>query len=170
MMLLRKPLISGALLAAVIWSGSSSGAILPGNADGWYTWQIEAPDASTTMCCYSRLGANDPQPGCDLDSRNLSFSNNVDCTSVPGDVQVYVRMVKGIPTAIRVLSSNCPATAASSIEDHGLVSAAENVSWFKTVIEDRRLDKDVREAALFALLQSNSDEAYVYIDNLLSRN
>lgn len=166
----RKLLTSCTLMAAIIWCGSSSGEILSGNADGWHTWQVEAPGASTAMCCYSRLAANDAQPGCDLDGRNLSFSNNIDCASAPGTVQVYVRMVKGMPTDIRVLSSNCPATAASKVQDHGVASAANNVSWFRTVIEDRRLNKDIREAALFALVQSNSDEAYAYIDNLLSQN
>jgi hypothetical protein len=78
-------------------------------------------------------------------------------------------MAKGVPRNIFVLSSLCPVSTESTIEDHGTVSADDNLDWFRTLIEDRRLPKDVREMALFALVQSNSDKGYVYIENLLSR-
>jgi hypothetical protein len=168
-MSLRKLIIGSALLGAVIWSGSSAGALLPANADGWHTWQVDESGASTTMCCYAGIGSKDSHRACNLDGRHLSFSNNADCAAAPGTVQVYVRMIKGEPKDIRVLSSNCPVTAESEIQSHGVISATENVNWFRKIIEDRKIDKSLREEALFGLVQSNSDEAYVYIDSLLSQ-
>ncbi len=38
------------------------------------------------------------------------------------------------------------------------------------ILEDRRLDKDLREQALFWLTQADSDEAFEYIDRVLSDN
>ena len=67
-----------------------------------------------------------------------------------------------------MLSSNCSVTAESAIEDHGLVSAAESVAWFRSVIENRRADRDVREQTLFALVQTESDAAFRYLDRLLT--
>lgn len=45
----------------------------------------------------------------------------------------------------------------------------EAISNIRSIIEDKHLGKDVREEALFALVQSNSDKAYAYIDTLLSQ-
>ncbi len=38
------------------------------------------------------------------------------------------------------------------------------------ILEDRSLDMDIREQALFWLAQDESDEAFEYIDRILSRN
>ena len=88
--------------------------------------------------------------------------------AAPGTVQIYVHVENGVPENIRVLSSNCQISAASAIADHGLVSVVENVAWFKSIIENKSLDMDAREEALFGLVQSESDAAYAYIDGLLS--
>jgi HEAT repeat protein len=42
------------------------------------------------------------------------------------------------------------------------------VKALAAVLEDRKLDKDVREQALFWLAQSESDEAFAYVDRLFS--
>lgn len=99
----------------------------------------------------------------------MSFTSDGDCAAALGAVQIYVHVEKGLPGNIRVLSSNCQVSAASAIADHGLVSVVENVAWFKSIIENEQLDIDVREEALFSLVQSESDAAYAYIDGLLSR-
>ena len=77
-------------------------------------------------------------------------------------------MSAGRPTDVWVLSSACPVTAASAIEDHGQVSAIDSVEWFRSIIESRRVDRDVREQALFALVQTESDVAFSYLDRLLT--
>ncbi len=83
-------------------------------------------------------------------------------------MQIYARFKNGKPVDIRALSSNCPVSAKTEITDHGLISIDENVAWFRNVIENRQLDMDVREEALFALVQSESDAAFNYLDTLLA--
>ena len=85
-----------------------------------------------------------------------------------GLVQVYVNMKHGEPVDIRVLSPECPVSTATKIIDHGLVSTDENLAWFRGVIENPRQDMDVREDALFGLVQSGSDSAFDYLDALLA--
>jgi len=107
--------------------------------------------------------------GCDLDGRNISFSDGGDCAAAPGTIQVYVRLQNGTPKDIRVLSSNCPVTTESTVTDHGLISIDENIGWFRSIIENRGIANDVREEALLSLVISGSDAAYVYLDGLLTR-
>lgn len=137
--------------------------------DGWHTWQISASSASTMMCCFSWRKGEPSNAGCNLDGRGLSFSNNGDCAAADGGVRIYARLTDGELSGIHALSSNCAVTTATPIEDHGQVSVADNINWFRAVIENRRQDKKVREQALFALVQTNSDAAYQYIDKLLSK-
>ena len=119
------------LIGTLAWNQPSSAEILPANANGWHTGQVD------------EVG--------------------------PGVVQIYARMKNGVPVNIRVLSSECPVTAEGTITDHGLVSVAENIYWFRRVIENPRLDMDVREEALFGLAQSESDAVFEYFDALLAR-
>ena len=167
-MRLSSLLLYGVLMGAVVWSESSAADLLPGKADGWHTWQVDEPGASIEMCCFTWRRGDGTRGGCDLNGRNISFSDDGDCSAAPGTIQVYVRLDNGTPKDIRVLSSNCPVTTESAVTDHGLISAGENIGWFRSIIEDRTLASDVREEALFALVLSASDAAYAYLDKLLS--
>jgi len=169
MMLLRRLITCGALLGAVIWSGSTNGAIMPSHADGWHTWQIDEPGASTTLCCYSRMPGKHSRGGCKLDGRRMTWTNDGGCAAAPGTIRIYVHMVDGLPEEILVLSSQCPVSPPTELADHGLVTEDESLGWFRTIIEDRGLARKIRKKALFALVQSNSNKAYAYIDKLLSR-
>lgn len=82
---------------------------------------------------------------------------------------MYVKFDGGKPAGIRVLSSNCPVSSELEVSDHGLVSADENLDWFRDVIENKRLDMDIREEALFGLVQSETDAAFDYLDSLLTQ-
>jgi len=162
-------LASGVLLVAVFFSNASNADILPGDANGWHTWQVDEPVASTEMCCLTwKRGSKGRGKGCDLDGRNISFSDNEECAAVAGTMQVYVRFDHGVPEDIRVLSSNCPVSTQSAVTDHGLQSVDDSIDWFRSIIENRKQDHDVREEALFALVLSGSDAAFVYLDNLLT--
>jgi len=165
---LAKMALLGVLLGAILWGSKATAEILPDKADGWHTWQVDEPAASTEMCCFTWKRGDKSRQGCNLDGHSIAFSDSGDCAVAPGTIQVYVRLDKGEPKDIRVLSSNCPVSTESQVADHGLVSADANLNWFRTIIEDASQSKDLREEALFALVQSNSDAAYVYIDNLLS--
>jgi len=168
-MRLSKLLMIGVLLGAVAWSGDSAAEILPAGADGWHTWQVDEPSASTEMCCISWKHGGQSRGGCNLDGNNISFSDSGDCAAAPGTIQVYVQLQNGTPRTIRVLSSNCPVTTQATVADHGLISVAENMDWFRSTIENRGLAQDVREEALLALVISGSNAAYVYLDGLLTK-
>jgi hypothetical protein len=156
------------LIAALAWSESTAAEILADDVSGWHTWQIDEAAPVARMCCFSWKRGARSRGGCDLDGRNIGFTNDGDCSASIGSVQVYVRMNRGEPVDIRVLSSECPVSAATEITDHGLVSEQENIAWFRNVIENPRQDMDVREDALFGLVQSESDAAFDYLDSLLA--
>ena len=156
------------LIGTLTWNQPSSAEILPANANDWHTWQVDEVGSVARMCCFSWTRGAPRQAGCDLDGRNFGFTNDGHCASESGVVQVYARMENGVPVDIRVLSSECPVSAEGTITDHGLVSVAENIYWFRHVIENPRLDMDVREEALFGLVQSESDAVFDYFDALLA--
>ena len=166
---LSKLIMCGVLLGAVAWGNAAAAEIPTGNSDGWHTWQVDEPGASTEMCCFSWNKGNGSRSGCSLDGKSVGFTDSGDCAAAPGTVQVYVKFEGGIPGDIRVLSSNCPVSSESEIADHGLVSASDSLSWFREIIEDKDQTSDVREGALFGLVQSGGDAAYAYLDRLLSR-
>ena len=168
-MRVAKLVACGVLVGAIAWSSPSVAEILAVDSDGWHTWQVDEPNASTEMCCVTWRNGSKSRNGCDLDGTNISFSDSGNCSAAPGTMQVYVRFDRGTPRDIRVLSANCPVSTKTPVTDHGLVAVAENINWFRTIIENRTLDQDVREEALFALVVSGSDAAYVYLDHLLTR-
>ncbi len=159
-----------AMLLAVLLAGTEAiaSAFAGSQPDGWHTWQIDAPDPAAEMCCFSRGDDSNVRTGCNLDARRVRFIHRGDCLSEAGKVQVYVQFDAGRPTEIRVLSSECPVTADSEIRDHGVISTADGIAWFRSIIEDRSSDNDLREQALLGLVQSQTDAAYDYIDQLLS--
>ena len=166
---MRKLIVCGVLLGAVAWSGALAADSLEIDGDGWHSWQVDEPGASSEMCCFTWKRGDKSGQGCNLDGDHVAFSNSGDCSAAPGTLQVYVRINKGEPEDIYVLSSNCPVSTASEVSDHGLVSGADNISWFQSIIENKRLSMDIREEALFGLVQSESDAAFDYIDYLLTQ-
>ena len=157
------------LMGAAVLNSATADEILQPKADGWHTWQVDEPDVSSEMCCFTWKRGDDSRKGCNLDGHSIAFSDSGDCAVAPGTIQIYVRLDDGKPTDIRVLSSNCPVSTESEVADHGLISVGESLAWFRSIIEDQRLDIDIREEALFGLVQSESDAAFDYIDSLLTR-
>ena len=157
------------LMGAAVLNSATADELLQPKADGWHTWQVDEPDVSSEMCCFTWKRGDDSRKGCNLDGRSIAFSDSGDCAVAPGTIQIYVRLDDGKPKDIRVLSSNCPVSTESEVADHGLISAGESLAWFRSIIEDQRLDIDIREEALFGLVQSESDAAFDYIDSLLTR-
>ena len=84
-------------------------------------------------------------------------------------VQIYVLIEDGRPARIRSLSWNCSQPARENLVDHGSISSNESYAWFRAVVEDATVDEDIRDAALFGLVESGADEAFAYIDRILSR-
>lgn len=161
-------ILFGLAMATSVLTSATADEALRIKGDGWHTWQVDEPGVSSEMCCFSWQHGQSSRRGCKLDASSISVSDSEDCGVKPGSIQVYVRLVSGEPRDIRVLGSNCPVSVDSGLTDHGLVSSAENLGWFRNIIENRSLDRDVREEALFGLVQSESDAAYAYLDALLT--
>ena len=152
-------------LLAVAFPATAKG---PGTLDdGLHTWQVEGT-TDVQSCCYGWRHGKVAKGGCQIDRSSVSVSINGDCAAGPGAAQVYVRVSGGVPVGVWVFSSACPVTAEDEILDHGIVSAGDSVDWFRSVIEGRDVEQDVREKALFALVQTESDAAFRYLDRLLT--
>lgn len=83
--------------------------------------------------------------------------------------QFYVLVENGRPVRIHSLNWNRQKPTREAIEDHGRVSAVESYAWFRGVVEDAAVDEQIRDAALFGLVESDSDDALEYIDQILSQ-
>ena len=155
------------ILAPLVWS-TAVADIVATKSDGWHTWQVDEPGVSSKMCCFTWNDGEMTENGCHLDGRGLSMTDHGDCAAAAGTVQIYVKFQREKAKDIRVLSSNCPVRSDSKISNHGLVSAAENLAWFRNLIEDRNSTEELREEALFGLVQSGGDAAFEYLDRLLT--
>lgn len=85
------------------------------------------------------------------------------------ETQFFVRIEDGKPVRIHSLSWNCQKPTKEPAIDHGRMSATDSFAWFRAVVEDAAVDKHVRDAALFGLVESGSDDAFEYIDQILSQ-
>lgn len=153
----------------IAWSKSTAADMTIASSEGWHTWQIDDAGRESRICCFSSRRSDSSQAGCKLDGRHNGYVNDGDCAAEPGRIQFYAFVEGGKPIRIVALSSNCPVSSNTAIKDHGIVPASDNIGWFRRLIENRGLSPHIREEALFALVQSDSDTAYTYIDGLLSR-
>ena len=183
------------LLVAIV--DSEAHAAEPGASlnEGWNAWRVAASETEGTRCCFSWSIGKPTMKSCDLDRRRgVSITN--DSPELTGEMQIYALVEMGTPTKVVALSPQCPVSAATPINDLGLVPAADSISWLKAqirgddelsedalsaiaahegavgvlieTVEDRRRGKDLREEALFWLVQSDSDRAYDYLTSLLT--
>ena len=122
------------LFAAAIHSHSALAEIAGLGENGWYSWQVEGVESAPEMCCYTWKKGTANRKQCDLDRRSGGFSSTDD-ESLAGDgVRVYAQTRSGNVTRIRVLSSQCPVTADTEINDLGIVDTADSVAWLQPFI------------------------------------
>lgn len=157
-------LLAGFVMTSHAWAAEA----ISTDSGGWHTWRIEASGSVNTWCCFSSRASEKTGIGCNLDAGSISLSKDGNCASAPGEVQVYARIDRGEPGIIRVLSSACPVTTDTKVTDHGAVTIEQNIAWFRTVIENPGLDIAIRQEALFALVQTETDAAFEYLDTLLA--
>ena len=178
---------------------SSKAAEIEFAADGWYVWEVEAGTHGRQACCYSWNGGVAAMTGCQLDGRQRGFSITDDCSLNSDRLRVYVQVQSGIAGNIRALSAGCPVQANGEIADLGAISTDASIDWLNQQIkarpgrssellaavsmhadpaaftsltgfvEDRSMDQNLREEALFWLAQSDSNLAFDYLERLLSR-
>jgi hypothetical protein len=136
---------------------------------------------------------------CNLDGRQGGFTIGGGCELDSDDIRIYVRVRDGKPNRVRALNAECPVTTKSEVRDLGAVDPDASVRWLASrvgddkgldpellsaipmhageaaiatltdLLEDQGRPMSLREQALFWLVQSESDEAFDYLDRLLTR-
>ena len=186
-------LLASALLLAAIYSESAAAPNF--DTDGWHTWRVQSVDDSL-RCCGTWISGKLTSSGCNLDTgRSTRICDDL---ATSDEVQIYVQSEAGRVIEIRAFSPQCPVESEHGIHDLGLIDNAESLAWLspylradselgedaiaaiaahagpeafaalRTLLEDRRLDMDVREQALFWLVQGGSDAAFDYVETLIT--
>jgi len=135
--------------------------------------------------------------GCRLGHGEHDLAATGNCEVGSDSMQVFVEVKNGRVRDIRALSSGCPVSIAGDVRAVDDVSTADSIAWliaqvdgsprvaedaimalsFHTepaavealvgLVEDTARRHDAREQALFWLVQTESDEAFAYLDRLL---
>lgn len=145
---------------ALMWSAPAVSAPTDGDTDGWYKWQVDGGMTTGSSCCKSQT--------CNLDGGHGIVISSSPCETSSGSATLYVRKDDGQPTQIRVFDSSCEVSSSETITDMGPMSQDDSVAMLLDIVQERNIDIEVREDALFWLAQSNSDTAFEYFDRLLS--
>ena len=188
------------VLLIATWTDSSAAEFAAPKDDGWHVWHVQGVAGGANACCYRWRASNVSTQGCDLDGRHGDSITLGDCDISGDQVSVYVRIDAGRVTRIRALTANCPVTTRTKVNDMGEVDNNASVAWLlrqvdadsrvadgalaaisahagddafvalRTLLEDRGRRQKTREQALFWLAQSESEQAFDYLDALLSSN
>ena len=152
------------LLFFLAWTDGGAAEFAAPIDDGWHVWQVESSSSSR------------------------EFDD------------IYVRIKDGAVSKIEIHTWNCDQRNRSPLTELGIVPNSASVAWLKKfldsdtrlsegaiaaisvhsgdeaftvltdLLEDRSRGKKTREQALFWLAHSDSDQAYEYLDKLLSSN
>ena len=167
--------------------------------DGWHTWRVAASEGAPDWCCFTWSAGVAQKRSCDLDGNNMSFGSSDDRMYKPVEMQLYVLMRDGEPEQIKALSPSCPVKTDKQLVDLGLIDSDSSAEWISNEIrtgyddtdeafaaltvhagdagfelltefvEDRSSDDEMRKKALFWLAHSDTEQAFAYIDNILTR-
>ena len=180
-------------VSVIVYAERATAAIPQFDSDGWYTWRVEAVDDSV-RCCGTWSSGRLVSRGCNLDTDGpVAGCGDLGAS---GEVQIYVRVADGTVTAIRALSPSCPVETEAELRDLGRIDNGESVAQLRryvsqpgelsdaalaavsshagpeafTLLRDIIRDgnhPDVREQALFWLVQTDTDEAFEFIEELV---
>lgn len=75
----------------------------------------------------------------------------------------FAKLKNGEPVKIYVQNSRCNSNSNRPATDHGAITTEDNLVWLQAVIENRSFGRKIRENALLALVQSESDATYAYL-------
>lgn len=178
-------------------AGNAMAQALALSTDGWHSWEVPAGAGGRNACCYRSNHGAATVTGCDLDKDGGGFTLG-DCNTLSANTRIYVRIDNRKVADLHAFSASCPVRTSTEVRDHGEVASDESIAWLqaqlerdtdiadealaaiamhsddvsfaalRTVIEDRSRDKEMRENALFWLVHSGSEQAYRYLDRLLS--
>lgn len=185
-----------AFAVLMLAAAADSRAALPAmTQDGWYRWETAAGSQGATACCYQWRHGSIGRAGCRLGGSG-GLSLDVDCEVTSDRLQVFAEVRNGRVRDIRALSSACPVETSEPARDLGAVDTATSIGWLHglmddravredavlaismhenaaamrsltALIENRHVDMELREQALFWLVQLPDDAVYRYFDRLL---
>ena len=194
--LLRGALLLAAVLP--LPAAFAAGVDVP-DTDGWYRWQTTAAESAARACCHEFKNGVVIRCRCDLDDRGQGLAFDAGTIGGERLLNVYVKVEDGVVKRVRALAADCPADTATPVAELGAVDAEDSIAWLRAalasspgvaehsvdaialhgggagldaligVIENRDFRRSLREHALFWLAQSDSDDAYEYLDGLLGR-
>ena len=165
--------------------------------DGWYRWEVESGSHGHHACCHRVVDGKLLQTGCELGNGANVFNIHGQGTIDPKAVQVFAEVRNGKVYKIQALSGRCPVRADAPVRTIDGVTTLESITWLEShihdresvmeeavmaisfhadseaftslsgMVENRELAFPIREQALFWMVQSGSDETFVYLDRLL---
>jgi hypothetical protein len=164
--------------------------------DGWHTWRVSTTEVGADQCCFEWYSGEARRTACDLDSRRVSFGFSDSVADESALIQIYALVQDGEVTKIRALSSQCPVTTKTEIADMGIVESDDSIRWLEKFVTPRtkmsthalaaisvhggtnslNMLVDVaqhdaslenRKNAIFWLVQTESEQAFAYIERLL---
>ena len=186
-----------ALLLSVTFAPQLTAGEIKLDQDGWYRWEVAAGAGGEKACCYRFNNGNVQRVGCRLGHGMDEFDSQEPCDIRSDSMQIYVEVRDGRVREIRPLSSACPVRSETDIRIIEDVTTADSIAWLKQqvndqpaladeaimalsfhtkevalqalfdLLENRDQWQETREEALFWLIQSDYDEAFVYLDRLL---
>ena len=156
--------VLAALLIAAFAYGERASAAMPAfEADGWYTWRVQAATPDTLRCCGTWSAGKMISGGCNLDTgRTASGCGDFG----PSDeVQIYALVVNGDVTRIHAFSPQCHVESEQQIRDLGVVANGDSVSRLKTYVAP---DSSINDDALAAIASHAGDEAFDFFEQLIT--
>ena len=167
---------------------------------GWYTWRVTTNDYESRWCCADWSRGRALPVTCNLDGKGRSYTSDATGLVSSDEIQIYAQLHRGRVAQVHTLSPHCAVETKTEIRDLGLVDTGDSIDWLqrqvtlrsavaedallaistheeaaaleslRRYIEDRSLDLDLREQALFWLVQSDSELGWAYLDDLLGDN
>ncbi len=167
---------------------------------GWYTWRVSTNNYDTRWCCAEWSRGRATPVTCNLDGSGRTYTSDSSGLRSSDEIQIYARLQRGKVTRIQTLSPHCAVETTTGIRDLGVVETSDSINWLqeqvtlrsavaedallaistheegpalqslRRYIEDRSLKPELREQALFWLVQSDSEAGWAYLDDLLGDN
>ena len=152
------------VLLIAAWADSGAAEFAAPVDDGWHRWHVEGPQDSVRI--YVRIKDGSPT--------RIRFSNSY-CSWTRADepTEFHDLGIVDNDASVAWLKDQVNADDRVSEDAIAAISAHTGDAAFAALtglLEDRKQGKETREQALFWLAQSDSDEAFEYLDALISSN
>lgn len=150
------------VLLFAAWADSSAAEFAAPVDDGWHGWQVEGPQDPVRI--YVRIKNGSPT--------RIRFRDDR-CTWSQADepTEFHDLGIVDNDASVAWLSDQVDVDSRVSEDAIAAISAHAGDAAFAALtgmLEDRKQDKEMREQALFWLAQTNSDQAFEYLDALIS--